>query len=251
MHKDTEKQAIIFGTRPLIEAYRAGKEIEKVFLLKGGKSQQLGEIIQFANDYGTPIQYVPMEKLNRLTRKNHQGVVAFVSEVSYQLIEQLIPMIFERGEDPFILVLDRITDVRNLGAIARSAEASGVHALLVPTRGSAIINADAVKTSAGALNTLAVCRAENLKKTLSFLKDSGLQIAAVSEKSARDIWDHQLIGPIALLLGSEEDGISEAYLKLADARLRIPMTGRTESLNVSVAAGVACFEVLRQRKLNQ
>ncbi len=238
---------MIFGTRPLIEAYRAGKEIEKIFLLRGGRSPQLSEVIQLAHRHGTPLQYVPNEKLNRLTRKNHQGVVAFMSQLSYQLIEQLIPMLYERGETPLILVLDRVTDVRNFGAIARTAEAMGVHALLLPTRGSATISADAVKTSAGALNRIAVCRAEKLKDTLTFLKESGLQIVAISEKSDRNIWNSELKGPVALLLGSEEDGVSSAYLKLADMSLRIPLVGETESLNVSVAAGMACYEVLKQR----
>ncbi len=238
---------LVFGTRPLIEAYHAGREIDKIFLLKGSKSAQTAEILNLARVHQTPVQYVPLEKLNRLTRKNHQGVVAFVSPVAYQTIENLVPMVFEQGEEPFILVLDRVTDVRNFGAIVRTAEAAGVHGIVVPSRGSAPLNADAVKTSAGALSRLPVCRSVNLKDTLSFLKNSGLVIAAVSEKSDGDLWEVSLQGPIALILGSEEDGISGAYLKMADKHLRIPMPGTTASLNVSVAAGIACFEVVRQR----
>jgi 23S rRNA (guanosine2251-2'-O)-methyltransferase len=246
--KEQDLQEMVFGTRPLIEAYNAGREIEKVLLLKGGKSPQMAEIIGLAHAHDTPVQYVPVEKLNRITRKNHQGVVAFISPIVYQFIDQLIPFLYEQGKEPFIIVLDRITDVRNFGAIARSAEAAGAHALLIPTRGSALITADAVKTSAGALNQLAVCRVENLKTSIDFLKNSGLLIAAVSEKSDKNIWDVQLQGPIALIMGSEEDGISDAYLKKADVHLRIPMSGQTASLNVSVAAGIACFEILRQRQ---
>lgn len=240
-------QNMIFGTRPLIEAYAAGKEIEKVMILKGGKSEHMAEIVRLSRDHQTPVQFVPVEKLNRLTRKNHQGVVAFVSPVPFQAIEQLIPTLYEAGKDPFIIILDRVTDVRNFGAIVRTAESAGADAILVPTRGAAQLNADAVKTSAGALNRLPVCRADNLKASLDFLKKSGLAIAAISEKSKIAIWDAELIGPLALLLGSEEDGISPAYMKYTDAQLSIPMQGETASLNVSVAAGIACFEVVKQR----
>lgn len=245
--KPKSLQNMIFGTRPLIEAYAAGKEIEKVMLLKGGRSEQLAEIVRLARDHQTPVQYVPVEKLNRLTRKNHQGVVAFVSPVHFQAIEQVIPMIYEAGKDPFIIILDRVTDVRNFGAIVRTAESAGADAVLVPSRGAAQLNADAVKTSAGALNRLPICRADNLKTSLDFLKKSGLSIAAISEKSKMAVWDAELLGPVALLFGSEEDGISTAYLKYADAQVSIPMQGETASLNVSVAAGIACFEVVKQR----
>ncbi len=248
-HKPQPKspQNIIFGTRPLIEAYAAGKEVEKVMLLKGGRSEQMAEIVRLARDHQTPVQYVPIEKLNRLTRKNHQGVVAFVSPVIFQSVEHLVPMLYEAGKDPFIIILDRVTDVRNFGAIVRTAESAGAHALLLPTRGAAQLNADAVKTSAGALNRIAICRSDKLKQSLDFLKKSGLSIVAVSEKSQTAVWDADLKGPLALLLGSEEDGISPAYLDYADKHLSIPMQGETASLNVSVAAGIALFEVVRQK----
>lgn len=237
----------IFGTHPIIEAMRNGNEMEKILIAQGTRSPQISEIIGLAKELQYPVQFVPVEKLNRVTRKNHQGVLAFVSPVSYQLIEQVIPMIYDEGRTPFILILDRITDVRNFGAICRSAEASGVDAVVVPSRGAAMVNADAMKTSAGALSKINLCRVDNIKITIDFLKESGLKIAAVSEKTELNAWENDLTGPIALILGSEEDGISEAYLKKVDIHVKFPMVGTVESLNVSVAAGIACFEILRQR----
>lgn len=247
MQTERDRQDMIFGTRPLIEAFRSGMEIEKILIQNGTKSPQILEILTLAKSHEVPYQLVPLEKLNRLTRKNHQGVIAFISPVVYQKIEFLIPMLFEAGETPFIIIMDKITDVRNFGAIARTAEAAGVQAILIPTRGSALITADAVKTSAGALTRINICREDNLKTSIDFLKKSGLKIAAITEKSDGLLWDADLNGPIALLMGSEETGISEAYLKMADFRLKIPMLGSIESLNVSVAAGIACFEIIRQR----
>jgi 23S rRNA (guanosine2251-2'-O)-methyltransferase len=249
MSQENTQSAFIFGTRPLIEALKSGIEIEKVLIQSGSRSPQLSEVIRLTRERSVPYQMVPVEKLNRITRKNHQGVIAFTSAVVYQKLEYILPMLFEAGLTPFILILDKVTDVRNFGAIARTAEASGVHAIVFPTRGSALIGADAVKTSAGALTRINICREENLKTTIDFLKQSGLKIAAVSEKSDKQIWDNDLNGPIALILGSEETGISGAYLQMADLHLRIPMAGSIESLNVSVAAGIACYEVVRQRKV--
>ncbi|NOU47324.1 MAG: 23S rRNA (guanosine(2251)-2'-O)-methyltransferase RlmB [Bacteroidales bacterium] len=247
MNQSQGNTDFIFGTHPIIEAMRNGKEMEKILIVQGTRSPQIAEIVGMAKELQYPVQFVPIEKLNRITRKNHQGILAFVSPISYQLIEQLIPMIYDEGRTPFILLLDRITDVRNFGAICRSAEAAGVDAVVVPSRGSALVNADAMKTSAGALSKINLCRVDNLKITIDFLKESGLKIAAVSEKTELNAWDNDLSGPIALLMGSEEDGISEAYLKKADVHVKFPMVGTVESLNVSVAAGIACFEILRQR----
>jgi 23S rRNA (guanosine2251-2'-O)-methyltransferase len=245
MEKNTA--SFIFGLHPIEEAFVSGKEFEKILIQQGNRSEKINEIIRQARTLDYPVQFVPLEKLNRITRKNHQGIIGFISPISYQPVEQLIPNIYEEGRMPFLLILDKVTDVRNFGAIARSAYAAGVDAILIPSRGSALINADAMKTAAGALNHLAVCRTENLKESIDFLKNSGLRIAAVSEKSEKTIWETDLSGPIALMLGSEEDGISPAYLQKADLHLRIPMPGPIDSLNVSVAAGIACFEVVRQR----
>ncbi|GAB1418264.1 23S rRNA (guanosine(2251)-2'-O)-methyltransferase RlmB [Bacteroidales bacterium] len=238
---------IIFGVHPVMEALKAGVEVEKLMVQNAARSPQMTEILRLARQLEVPVQMVPVEKLNRLTRKNHQGIVAFTAHLSYQKLSAVLPMIFEAAMEPFLLILDRITDVRNFGAIARSAEASGVHALVVPSRGSAQINAEAVKTSAGALHRVNVCREENLKTTLHYLKESGVKIVAVTEKASVEYWKADLQGPVALILGAEDTGISEEYLKMADARIKMPMMGEIQSLNVSVAAGIACYEIVRQR----
>ena len=231
----------------MLEALNAGKEIERIFVQRDARSSVFRDLLQLAEQMQVPVQKVPSEKLDNLTRSNHQGVVAFVSLVDYQPIENVLMDIFEKAEVPFFLMLDRITDVRNIGAIARTAECAGIHALIVPSRGSAQINADAIKTSAGALNNLPVHRSPNLKDTLRYLKESGIQVTAVTEYGDTDFYDLDLSGPQVLILGSEEDGISPEYLKFADHKVRIPMKGATSSLNVSVAEGIVMFEALKQR----
>lgn len=238
---------MVFGLHPVEELIRAEKEIEKIFIQNGLRSPQLSEIARYARAHNIVVQYVPIEKLNRLTRKNHQGVVAFICPISYQLIEEVVPMVYDEGRMPFVVILDRVTDVRNFGAIARTCYAAGVDAIVIPSRGSALINADAMKTSAGALSRINVCRVDNLKDTIDFLKSSGLKIVSISEKGKNAIWRSDLRVPLAVMMGSEEDGISEAYLKRSDEHLLIPMPGDIDSLNVSVATGIICFEVVRQR----
>ncbi len=240
---------MLFGLRPILEALSAGRTLEKIFLLRGTKNSLVGDISAAARTAGIPVQQVPLEKLDGLTRKNHQGAVAFVSAIDYAPLDSLLAGLFEEGKVPFLLLLDRITDVRNFGAIARTAECLGVQALVVPGRGAAQINGDALKTSAGALNLLPVCREHDLRETLRFLKDSGVTIVACTEKADDVVGaaDADFSGPVAVLLGSEEDGIAPELLRMADVRLRVPMTGRIQSLNVSVAAGIMLFEVARQR----
>ncbi len=242
------KTNMIYGLRPVYEALAAGKEIEKVLIQKGLRGPLYSDVWQLIKSYGVPSQFVPVEKLNATTRANHQGLIAFLSPIEYQDITSIVPLLFEQGKMPFFLFLDRITDVRNLGAIARTADCSGVHALIVPARGSALITADAVKTSAGALHHLPVCRSHQPEHTLRYLKESGLRIAAVTEKSQTLYHKADLTGPVVLVMGSEEDGISRNLLDLADERLAIPVLGQISSLNVSVAAGVLMYEVLRQRR---
>lgn len=242
-----KQTGMVFGLHPVEETIRAGKEIEKIFIQAGERSPRISEIANYARANGIPVQYVPLEKMNRLTRKNHQGVVAYVCPIAYQSVEQVVPMIYESGKVPFIIILDRVTDVRNFGAIARSAYAAGAQAVVVPSRGSALVNADAMKASAGALSLINVCRTDNLKKTIEYLKNCGISIFSVSEKGKTDIWNAGFTDPVAIIMGSEEDGVSEAYMKLSDDCLRIPMPGDIDSLNVSVATGVVCFEVVRQR----
>lgn len=231
----------------MIEAIKAGKEIEKILVQTGLRSENSWELRKLTSDLSIPVQHVPIEKLNRVTQKNHQGIIAYISPVSYQPLENIVPDLFEQGKIPLLLILDRITDVRNIGAIARTAECAGVHAIIVPSKGSGLINEDTVKTSAGAIYKIPVCREENLKTTIDFLKNSGLQIISCTEKAEKAYYETDYREPLAIIMGSEDDGISEEYLKRSDEMVRIPVLGETESLNVSVAAGVLLYEVVKQR----
>jgi 23S rRNA (guanosine2251-2'-O)-methyltransferase len=242
-----KKDQLVYGTRAIIEAIKSGKEIDKVLVKKGTRNPLYAELNQLLLERNVPIQSVPIEKLNRITSKNHQGTIAFISSVIYQNVEQIIPMLYEDGKIPLIIVLDSVTDVRNLGAISRTAECSGAHAIVIPAKGSAQINADAIKTSAGALNLIPVCRSNNLKDTLDFLKNSGLQIIAASEKASENYTTPDYKSPTAIIMGSEERGVSGEYLKRTDIEVQIPILGKIESLNVSVAAAVLLYEVVRQR----
>ncbi|OKL39165.1 23S rRNA (guanosine(2251)-2'-O)-methyltransferase RlmB [Pontibacter flavimaris] len=244
-----DKSEMIFGSRPILEALAAGKVLEKIFLQRGARNPTTDEIVKLAKDREVPVVTVPIEKLNNLTRKNHQGAVALISPISYQPLSEIVTSLFEQGRNPLLLILDRITDVRNFGSIARNAECMGVDAIVIPSRGGAQINADAMKTSAGALNLVPVCREPNLKDTMDYLKDYGFQIVACTEKTEHQLTDFavDMVGPTAILMGSEEDGISPEYLKRADVRLRIPLMGQIGSLNVSVATGIILYEAMRQR----
>ncbi len=244
-----DKIEMIFGLRPIIEAMLAGKVLEKIFLQKGARNASMDELTELAKRDDVPVATVPIEKLNNLTRKNHQGAVALISAITYSPLEEIVTSLFEKGKSPLILILDRITDVRNFGSIARNAECLGVDAIVIPSRGGAQINADAIKTSAGALHLVPVCREPNLKQTIDFLKDSGIQIVACTEKTEQHLTNNtvDMVGPTAIVVGSEEDGISPEYLKRADAKLRIPLVGQIGSLNVSVATGIILYEAMSQR----
>ena len=239
---------MIFGTRAVIEAIRAGKEIESLLIQKDLQNELIQELKETAAEHGVPYVRVPVEKLNRVTRKNHQGVVCFLSPIIYASLDNVVNSAFSEGRMPLLILLDRITDVRNFGAIARTAECMGVDALVIPSRGSAQINSDAMKTSAGALNFIPVCREPNLKQTIRYLQDSGIQIIACTEKAEKSSWESNLQGPVALLMGSEEDGISPEYIKLSDGGIKIPLQGQIASLNVSVATAMCLYEVARQRR---
>lgn len=238
---------MIFGIRAIIEAINSEKELDKLFIQKGLSNPLIKELIQVAKQHKVPISQVPAEKLNRFTRKNHQGAVAFISAVKYASLDNIIDQCYQQGKEPFIVILDRVTDVRNFGAIARTSECAGVDAILLPSRGSAAINSDAMKTSAGALNYLPVCRSENLKESITYLKNSGLQIIACTEKTDKSIYEVNFSGPVAIIMGSEEDGISGEYLKMVDQKGKIPMTGNIASLNVSVSTALAVYEAVRQK----
>ena len=239
---------MIYGTRAVIEAIRSGKEIERLFIQQGLNNPLLRELRDEIKNAGILFQQVPIEKLNRLSRGNHQGVIGIISEINYSSIEQLVPQLFEKGVIPLLLILDRITDTRNFGAIARTAECSGVHGIIIPSRGGALINSDAIKTSAGALHHLPVCREHNLKDTIEFLKNSGIKIYSCTEKTDSYLFDVDFKTPMAIIMGSEENGVSPEYLKRSDVLMKIPMLGSIESYNVSVAAGMVLYEVMRQRK---
>ncbi len=243
---------MIYGIHAVTEAIRAGKEIDKLFLQEGLKSDLSAELRRITKENDVLYVMVPGAKLDRIAAgKNHQGCVAFISSITYFQIEELLPTIFEAGRTPLLLILDRITDVRNFGAIARSAECAGVDAIIIPSRGAAQVGADAIKTSAGALHAIPICRESNLKDTIDFLKASGLRIASCTEKGSTPHHKTELSGPLAIVMGSEEDGISSEYLKRSDVRVQIPMRGKIPSLNVSVATGIILFEVLRQRELSE
>lgn len=248
MKKEQDKE-FVFGIRAIIELINSGKEIDKLLIQRGETNELMKELLTIARNHHIPISQVPQEKLNRVTRKNHQGAIAFTSAIEYASIDNIISETYQSGRVPLLLILDRVTDVRNFGAIARSAEGAGVDGIIIPSRGSAAINSDAMKTSAGALGYIPVCREDNLKTTIQYLKDNGLSIVACTEKTDTSIFDTNLKVPCAILLGSEENGISPEYLKLADLKGKIPMTGHIGSLNVSVSAALAVFEAVRQRSL--
>ncbi|MFV0593562.1 MAG: 23S rRNA (guanosine(2251)-2'-O)-methyltransferase RlmB [Draconibacterium sp.] len=237
----------LFGTRAVIEAIRTGKTIDKVLIKKGLKNELSSELLQLLKENSIAFQFVPVEKINRFTRKNHQGVIALLSPIEFDNIENILPGIFEAGATPLILVLDQITDVRNFGAIARSAECAGVHTIVIPEKGMARIGADAVKTSAGAIHHLPICKVANLEKTIKFLKDSGIRIVAATEKGDKTYTSSDFKGPLAIVMGSEYTGISSNILKLTDEQLKIPILGKIESLNVSVSAALMIYEAVRQR----
>jgi 23S rRNA (guanosine2251-2'-O)-methyltransferase len=239
----------IFGIHPVLEAVKAGREMNRILFRKGIKNPSIAALFALVRQYNIPFQYVPVEKLNRITQANHQGVIAFLSLIEYKNLDEIIQRTYEEGRDPFVLVLDQITDVRNFGAIARTAECAGVDAIVIPQKGSVGITPDAIKTSAGALNRLAICRVVDLVATTRLIRSSGLIVVAVTERSSELYHTANLLGPVALIMGSEEKGISNTLLQIADKLVSIPMKGKIESLNVSVAAGILCFEILRQRML--
>ncbi|MBE0648561.1 MAG: 23S rRNA (guanosine(2251)-2'-O)-methyltransferase RlmB [Bacteroidales bacterium] len=242
-----KKENFIFGIRPVIEAIKSGKEMDRILLQKNLRGESFRELFNLIRDLEIPFQFVPIEKLNRLSKQNHQGVIAYVTDLSYQKIEDILPLLYEQGRVPLILLLDGITDVRNMGAIARTAECAGVDAIVIPLKGSAMINSEAIKTSAGALYKIPVCRTSNPKEAVTLMKESGLQIMAATEKGSRTYLAADFTNPMLLIMGSEGAGISDELLLLCDDHIMIPLAGEIESLNVSVASGVILFEIIRQR----
>jgi 23S rRNA (guanosine2251-2'-O)-methyltransferase len=244
MQKETD---CIFGLRPVIEAIKAGKQIDRLLVKQGLQGSLYHELMTEVKTHNIVYQIVPVERIELVTRKNHQGVLAWLSVIEYQYISNLLPLIFEKGEDPLIIALDGVSDVRNFGAIARTAECLGAHAIIIPEKGSARITADAVKTSAGALHSFPVCREKSIVRAVEYLKESGLKVICASEVSGKLASEASLTGPIVLILGSEDKGISCELISLSDDQIRVPMTGSIASLNVSVAAGILLYEIVRQR----
>lgn len=240
----------IFGIRAVIEAIEAGKEIDKILVKKDLSSELAEELLKIAREHKVMVQKVPIEKINRITRKNHQGVLAFLSAVTYHKLEYVVPQLYEDGKTPFVVLLDGLTDVRNFGAIARTCDCAGVDAIVIPERNSVSVGADAVKTSAGALHYIPVCREHSLTWAVKFLKDSGYKIYGASEKATQSYIAPNYTTPVAIVLGSEEKGISDEILRLCDGLVAIPEYGHINSLNVSVAAGIMIYEVVRQRNIS-
>lgn len=242
-----DRNDYIFGIRPVIEAIEAGRDIDKIFVSKELHSDVARELLDKAREMHVLVQRVPPEKIQRITRKQTQGVLAILSAVTYHRLDHLVPELYEAGLMPFVLILDGITDVRNFGAIARTAECAGVDAIVIPQHGSVSVGGDAVKTSAGALLHIPVCRERSVRGAVQFLKDNGYRVVAVSEKADINYTEANFTDPVALVMGAEDVGISPDVYELCDLRVGIPMFGKIGSLNVSVAAGVLMYEVVRQR----
>ena len=237
---------LVFGIRPVVEAIEAGKQIEKLYIRKGAEGQLMTELRDLCLRHRIRTQEVPVEKLNRLTRGNHQGVVAQISPIGYVELNDILERVPE-DETPLIVLFDGVTDVRNFGAIARSAECAGAHGLIVPLKNAAPVNSEAIRSSAGALTAIPVCRVGSIRNTLKALQAEGYQVVGATEKSRKLLYDADIRKPTALVMGAEDTGISKEVLKLCDEQLAIPMIGKIESLNVSAAAAVLLFEIVRQR----
>jgi len=247
----SKNKNLVFGIRAIIEAICAGKDIEKLMIQRGLSGSLMKDLHLKVKEHSIPFQYLPAEKFKKWASKNHQGVIAILSEITYQDIENILPGIYEIGEDPYLLVLDQISDVRNFGAIARTAECAGIHAIIIPEKGSAAINADAIKASTGALHKIPVCRVQNLSNTVKLLQNNGLQIVAATEKSTDTYNSIDYCCPTAIIMGSEDTGVSSQLLRTAEHLIGIPLKGTIESLNVSVATGIILFEGLRQKELKK
>lgn len=241
------KSQVVFGIRAVIEAIESGKQVDKVLMKKDLGGELARELLSVTREYNVPVQRVPVERINKVTRKNHQGVIAFMAAVDYYHVDDIVPALYDEGINPLVVVLDGVTDVRNFGAIARTCECAGVNCIVIPERNSVSVNADAVKTSAGALNYLPVCRERNLVKAVHYLRDSGFKVMGASEKTDLNYTKADFTGPVAIVLGAEDTGISTDVLKLCDTLVAIPEFGQINSLNVSVAGGIMIYEVVRQR----
>lgn len=246
-----KENEVVFGIRAVIEAIQADKEIDKILVKRELQSDLSKELFEALKGRDIMVQRVPIERLDRVTRKNHQGVIAFIPAVTYQRLEDIIPFVYEQGRDPFIVLLDGITDVRNFGAIARTCECAGVDAIVIPNRGSVTVNADAIKTSAGALHVLPVCKEKSINQSIRYLQECGFKVVVASEKAVENYTDVAYEGPVAIVMGAEDVGVSPDNLRICDQMVKIPQFGTIGSLNVSVAASIMVYEVVRQRMLTK
>lgn len=240
---------LLFGAHPVLEALKANQEIDKVLILNNLKTPVAKEIVELVKSKGISLNRVPQEKLNRITKQNHQGIIAFASPVKFQEIRQIVPQLFKRTKAPFLLILDRISDVRNFGAIVRTAECAGVDAIIIPKKGAAQINAETVKTSAGALFNIPICKVGGIETILPYLIENGIKLVACTEKTQRMYTEVDYKQPIGIIMGSEENGIASSNMNKCDYIVKIPLVGKTGSLNVSVAAGAIIYEAVRQRNI--
>lgn len=244
-----KENEMIFGIHAIVEALEANKEIDKVIIKRDLSSDLSLRLFDALKSHPmVQVQRVPVQKLDSYTRKNHEGAIAFISKVEYQKLSGIVPMCFEEGRDPFVVMLDGVTDVRNFGSIARTCECAGVDAVVVPIKGGIMINGDAIKTSAGALHSLPVCKERSLTEAIRFAKNSGLKVVAVARGAKKSYADVDLTGPLALVFGDERTDVSDDVLRSADAVISIPTRGNIDSLNVAVSAGVVVYEALKQRQ---
>jgi len=243
-----EKEHQIFGIRAIIEAINSGKEIDKVFIQKDAQGDLMRDLMKVMKQKSINFSYVPVEKLNRLTSMNHQGAVASIAPISFHNLEDLVEKVLESGKTPLFLILDQLSDARNFGAIIRTAECTGVDGIIVQKQGSAPVNGDTVKTSAGAVFNVPICKVEHIKDAIFHLQGSGIKTVAATEKTDSNIYDIMLNEPVAIIMGSEDRGVNPSVLKIVDEKAKLPMFGTIESLNVSVACGAFLYEAVRQRK---
>ena len=244
-----KKDDFIFGYYPVLEALEAGATLDKIFIHQGSETHRFESIIKIAETRGIPVNAVPLVKLDKLTRSNHQGIVAYLSPISFVSLEELVLNQEEQESPGLFIILDQLTDARNFGGIIRTAECTGVSGVIIQKSGGAPVNADTVKTSAGAVFNVPICKVDHVKDAIFYLQGSGYKVYGASEKAPETYFKTDFKAPTAIVMGSEGFGISKSVLNLLDGLISIPMMGKTKSLNVSVAAGAILFEVLRQRTI--
>ncbi len=242
-----KNETLLFGIRAIIEAINSGKTIDKLFIQKGLQGDLAKELMKLVKSHGLTVSYVPIEKLNRVTKKNHQGAVAYTSPIDFHNLEDLVLKTIESGKTPLFLLLDQLSDVRNFGAIIRTAECVGVDGIIIQKKGGAPVNADTVKTSAGAIFKVPICKVDHIKDALFYLQASGINVVAATEKASQSLYDVDLKSPTAIVMGSEGKGVSPSVLKLVNQSAKLPLLGEIASLNVSVACGAFLYETIRQR----